>query len=69
MKIGDVDVLNSILTLESDVKVLQQMLIFILEKNPSIHRPSVEDVHRFRQGAVEQLKLKYPHMDIQKKHG
>ncbi len=65
MRIGDIDVVNSILNLESDVRVLQQVLDFIMRNNPNITKPTTDDILTFRNNAVSQLKEKYPNMGIE----
>lgn len=67
MKIGDIDVTNSLLNLEHDVNVLQQILTHILQNNPNLTSPTPDQIKQFQSNAVEMLKKKYPNMGISKK--
>ena len=64
MRIGDIDVVNSILNLEHDVHVLQQLINFIAEHNNNLNLPSVADVEQFKQIAIQKLQEKYPTMGV-----
>jgi hypothetical protein len=64
MKIGDIDVTNSILNLEHDMEVLNQILNHIYQNNSMLKRPSKEELKQFRKNALEKLKKKYPSMGI-----
>jgi len=65
MKIGDVNVLNTLLQLERDVKVLQQFVEFLAAKNRDLVYPSPSDIRDFQQKALDQMKIKYPNTGIQ----
>ena len=60
MKIGDIDVTNSILNLEHDMNVLQQVLNHLYQKNPNLIGPTDFDLAQFQENAIEGLKSKYP---------
>ncbi len=66
MKIGDIDVTNTLLNLEHDINVLQQILNYIASKNPQLNAPTGADILSFKNNAVQALKQKYPNMGIQK---
>jgi hypothetical protein len=65
MKIGEVDVLNSLLQLERDVKVLQKFVEFTAINNKDLVSPSVADIKNFQAQALKELQEKYPNMGIQ----
>ena len=67
MKIGDIDITNSILNLEHDVNVLQQALNYIMQNNPGIKGPTQQEIEVFQSNAIEMLSKKYPNMGITKK--
>ena len=68
MKIGEIDVVNSIVNLEHDVFVLQQALDFIATNNKgNLKSPTLIDVQKFKNNAIEMLQKKYPKMGIKKK--
>jgi len=64
MKIGDVDVLKSIIQLEHDIMVLNQALDYITKKNRELNLPDKEDVQAFKKEAIRRLQKKYPNMGI-----
>ncbi len=68
MKIGDIDVVNSIVNLENDLSVLQDIVSYIINQNrhANLKLPDHKDVEQFREIAVEKLKKKYPNMGIKK---
>jgi hypothetical protein len=67
MKIGDIDVANSLLNLESKIMVMDQMFKYIFENNPNIKKPSPRIMEIFHNNAIGQLQKKYPNMGIKKK--
>lgn len=67
MKIGDIDVANSLLNLESRVMIMDQMFKYIFENNPNIKKPSPRIMEIFHNNAIGQLQKKYPTMNIKKK--
>jgi hypothetical protein len=67
MKIGDIDVTNSILNLEHDINVLQQVLNHLFQNNKNLIGPSLDEIERFKENAVLTLQKKYPSMGITKK--
>jgi hypothetical protein len=66
MKIGDIDVTNSILNLEHDMNVLQQFLDKLIQNNPGLKYPTNQDIESFRKNALQMLEKKYPNMGIKK---
>jgi hypothetical protein len=66
MKIGDIDITNSILNLEHDMIVVQEVLNYIIRNNPNLTRPSTRDIEEFQKKALESLNKKYPNMGIKK---
>lgn len=66
MKIGDIDVTNSIINLEHDVNVLQQVLEYIIRNNPTLKGPTQKEVNSMKDNALEILNKKYPNMGIKK---
>lgn len=67
MKIGDIDVSNSIINLEHDVFLMQQLLNYILSNNSGIKFPSKMELEKFEKETISMLQSKYPNMGIQKK--
>ena len=67
MKIGDIDVTNSIVNLEHDINVLQKLLDHLFQQNPNIKRPTPTEIEKFKDNAVLTLQKKYPSMGIAKK--
>lgn len=67
MKIGDIDITNSIVNLEYDMNVLQQILNHIFKNNSNIEAPTQKDVDKFKENAITMLNKKYPNMGIKKK--
>lgn len=67
MKIGDIDVSNSIINLEHDVFLMQQLLNYILSNNSGIKFPSKIELDKFENQTISMLQSKYPNMGIQKK--
>jgi hypothetical protein len=66
MKIGDIDITNSILNLEHDMIVVQEVLNHILRNNPNLNRPTQKEIEGFKEKALEALNKKYPNMGIKK---
>lgn len=66
MKIGDIDVLKSIVQLESDVLVLQQALNYITRNNKGkgLIIPNKLEIETFKEEAAKKLQKKYPNMGI-----
>lgn len=67
MKIGDIDITNSILNLEHDINVLQQVLNHLFQNNPNLKGPNQKEIEGFRNNAILTLQKKYPSMGITKK--
>lgn len=67
MKIGDIDVTNSILNLEHDVLLMQKMLNYIIANNSNIKFASKIDIEKFEKDIILNLQSKYPSMGIQMK--
>jgi len=66
MKIGDIDVTNSILNLEHDLNILQQFLDKLIQNNPGLSYPSKQEIEVFQKNALQMLEKKYPTMGIKK---
>jgi hypothetical protein len=66
MKIGDIEVTNSILNLEHDMNVLQQFLDKLIQNNPGLKYPTNQDIESFQKNALQMLEKKYPNMGIKK---
>jgi hypothetical protein len=66
MKIGDIDVTNTLLNLEHDMNVLQQVLNHIMKNNPNVKAPTQNEIETFQSNAVDMLGKKYPNMGIKK---
>jgi hypothetical protein len=66
MKIGDIDVANSIVNIEYDVNVLQQFVNYLMQNNPSLKLPTQEELNSFQETSVRTLNQKYPNMGIKK---
>ena len=66
MKIGDIDITNSIVNLEHDILVVQEVLNYILRNNTNINIPSQREIDIFKEKAIENLNKKYPNMGIKK---
>lgn len=68
MQIGDINVVNSILNLENQISVLQQMMVFIIEKNKTnLIAPDSKDIEEFQAKSFQNLQKKYPNMGLNKK--
>lgn len=67
MKIGDIDVTNSILNLEHDVNVLQQILEYIAANNQGVKFPSTQQIIGFQDVALKKMQEKYPNMNVERK--
>jgi hypothetical protein len=67
MKIGDIEIENAILNLEHDMIVIQMYLDAIMEKNPSIKRPTRAEIEEYKRIAIKRLQVKYPNMGVSQK--
>ncbi len=67
MKIGDIEIENSILSVEHDIIVIQMVLDYIMKNNPALARPTQQDIEEFKNIAITKLQMKYPNMGIRKK--
>ncbi len=67
MKIGEIDITNSILNLEHDVLLMQKMLNYILANNFNIKFASKIEIEKFEKEIIFILQSKYPSMGIQSK--
>ena len=68
MKIGDINVIDSILNLEREVSILQQTLAYIVENNKSfVKAPTENIIEEFNNSAIKALQRKYPNMQIKRK--
>jgi hypothetical protein len=66
MQIGDINVANTLLNLQSKVMVLEQVLGYIMDKNPNIDRPNQKTMELMESNALRQLQELYPNMGIKK---
>ena len=64
MKIGEIDVPNSIVNLEHDVNVLQQVINFLIENNQNLKAPNLQEIEEFKKNAISLIQKKYPNMGI-----
>jgi hypothetical protein len=67
MQIGDIDVTKAIINLQSKVFVLEQVLNYIVEKNPNIERPNNKTMEMIRDNAFKSIKELYPNMNIKRR--
>ena len=67
MKIGDIDVPNSILDLEHRLIVMEQYVNYIIQNNRKLNQPNHVQFEQFRDNAISVLQKKYPSMGIKKK--
>jgi hypothetical protein len=66
MQIGDIDIVNTLLNLQSKVLVMEQVLGYIMEKNPNIDRPNQKTMELIDSNALKKLQELYPNMGIKK---
>jgi hypothetical protein len=64
IKFGEIDA-NQILDNEFRIGVLERLLEAVLNSNPDLKKPSVEDIEQIRIKVVENLKKKYPKSGIE----
>jgi hypothetical protein len=67
MQIGDLNVVNTIINLQSGVMKLEYVLNFIFERNSGIIKPSPSDINKIDIEIMKKLHEIYPNMGIQKK--
>ncbi|MCF2487500.1 hypothetical protein [Dyadobacter sp. CY347] len=60
MKIGDIDIQNSILNLEMNVEVLSKVLDYVMQNNPSVRFPTPIEHAQMRSDTLSEIKKKYP---------
>ncbi len=58
MKIGDIDITNSIVNLEHDMIVVQEVLNLILRNNPNLNYPSQKEIEGLKEQALAKLLTK-----------
>ena len=66
IKFGEIDS-SQILENEFRIGVLEKLLEYIMNNNPSIIKPSIEDVNEMKRSAIEVLRKKYPNSGIERK--
>ena len=66
MQIGDINIVSTLINLQSKVIVMEQILNYILEKNPDIDKPNRKTMEMIESNALKQLQELYPSMGIQK---
>lgn len=67
MKIGDINVVESIINTEIRLAVLERAFDFVMNNNYSLTKPSKQDIANFREQALKDLQTRYPNMGIQAK--
>lgn len=67
MKIGELDVTNSILDLEHRMLVMENILNYIANNNSNVKMPVQFEFEKFKEDALDALQKKYPGMGITKK--
>jgi len=68
IKFGEIDA-NQILDNEFRIGVLERLLEVILNNNPTLTKPTVQDIEQIRMQVVDNLKKKYPKSGIEFKKG
>lgn len=66
MKIGELEVENTIINLEYKMEILEQTLNYILTKNNGIQGPSQAAIDLFASKSLKMIQDKYPSMGITK---
>ena len=67
IKIGDFDVAAQLLDNEYRIGVMEKLLERVLNNNPKLILPTLDDLESFRQQTVLDLKKKYPNSGIEYK--
>ena len=68
IKFGEIDA-SQILDNEFRIKVLEQILAWVFNNNPTMKQPTQVDVAQFRKQTIEVLQKKYPNSGITYKEG
>lgn len=66
IKIGGIDLAKSLINIEYQLLRTQNLLEWIANNNPSIIKPSSDDMKDIDQKALEKLQSKYPDAGIKK---
>lgn len=67
MQIGEIKVAESIVTLEVQIKYLEQILNYLIDQNKNtLNYPSQKLLDEFSAKALKQIQNKYPSMGIKK---
>lgn len=65
IKIGDIDIAQQGLETEFRLSVLEHLLEQIINSNPTLNKPTQEELNSIRKKVVEILKKKYPNSGIE----
>lgn len=68
MKIGDINVPNSLLDLEHRLIIMEQYVNYIIQNNKNLKHPDQLEFEQFQDNALTILQKKYPSMGIKKKN-
>lgn len=67
IKIGDVDVSRQIIENEFFIKTIDKYFDLIFKKNPSLNKPTIEEVEAIKQEVIKELQNKYPNSGLEYK--
>jgi len=67
MQVGDINLVDAIITCEVRIGALEKALDYILRNNYSLNKPSQKDLEDFHNQTFTDLQKKYPNMGIHKK--
>lgn len=65
IKIGDIDIAQQTLDNEFRLGVLERLMEHVVNNNPTLVRPSQEQLNQIRKDVVQQLQKKYPNSGIE----
>jgi hypothetical protein len=65
IKIGDIDIAQQGLETEFRLSVLEHIIEQIINSNPTLNKPTQEELSDIRKKVVELLKKKYPNSGIE----
>lgn len=63
IKFGEIDA-TQILDNEYKIKLIMYILGYILDNNQNINKPSQEQIEKFKEKCVNEMKTKYPNSGI-----
>lgn len=67
MKIGDINVPESIIDQECRIIIIERFIDLLVKKNPDLNFPSLDEFNEIRETTIKILQKKYPSMGIEKK--